>query len=58
MRVTLLIAVLAQKKNKILHSIYYTNKTLVAEINYTTIEKELLDMAFAFEKFQAYLMGA
>ena len=45
-------AVLGQRKNKIFHSIYYASKTLVdAQINYTTTEKELLAVIFAFEKF-------
>ena len=35
-------AVLGQRKNKIFHSIYYANKTLVdAQINYATIEKRV-----------------
>ncbi|KAI3714739.1 hypothetical protein L6452_21698 [Arctium lappa] len=52
-------AVLGQRKNKIFHSIYYASKTLnEAQINYTTTEKELLAVVFAFEKFRSYLMGA
>ncbi|KAJ9540615.1 hypothetical protein OSB04_027121 [Centaurea solstitialis] len=52
-------AVLGQKKGKIFHSIHYASKTLNdAQINYTTTEKELLAVVFAFEKFRAYLMGA
>ncbi|XP_060965226.1 uncharacterized protein LOC133034202 [Cannabis sativa] len=51
-------AVLGQRKNKIFHSIYYASKTLVdAQINYTTTEKELLAVVFAFEKFRSYLVG-
>ena len=50
--------VLGQRKNKIFHSIYYANKTLAdAQINYTTTEKELLTVVFAFEKFRTYLVG-
>lgn len=50
-------AVLRQRKNNIFHSIYYANKTLVDDrINYTTTKKELLTVAFAFEKFKAYLI--
>ncbi|KAJ9556024.1 hypothetical protein OSB04_010638 [Centaurea solstitialis] len=51
-------AVLGQRKEKIFHSIYYASKTLNnAQINYTTTEKELLAVVFAFEKFRSYLMG-
>ncbi|KAJ9566409.1 hypothetical protein OSB04_002375 [Centaurea solstitialis] len=51
-------AVLGQRKEKIFHSIYYSSKTLNnAQINYTTTEKELLAVVFAFEKFRSYLMG-
>ncbi|KAJ9552763.1 hypothetical protein OSB04_016808 [Centaurea solstitialis] len=51
-------AVLGQKKGKIFHPIYYASKTLNdAQINYTTTEKELLAVVFAFEKFRSYLMG-
>lgn len=43
-------AVLAQHKGKLLHSIYYANKTLIeAHINYITMEKELLVVVFAFK---------
>ena len=49
---------LGQRKNKVFHSIYYANKTLTqAQINYTTTEKELLVVVFAFDKFRAYLVG-
>ncbi|KAJ9557548.1 hypothetical protein OSB04_012162 [Centaurea solstitialis] len=49
-------AVLGQRQDKIFHSIYYSSKTLnSAQINYTTIEKELLAVVFAFER--SYLMG-
>ncbi|KAI3684649.1 hypothetical protein L6452_33874 [Arctium lappa] len=51
-------AVLGQRKEKVFHSIYYASKTLnEAQINYTTTEKELLVVVFAFEKFRSYLMG-
>ncbi|RVW31118.1 Transposon Tf2-11 polyprotein [Vitis vinifera] len=39
--------------------IYYANKTLnEAQRNYTTIEKELLAVVFALDKFRAYLVGS
>ncbi|KAI3698001.1 hypothetical protein L6452_31110 [Arctium lappa] len=51
-------AVLGQKRNKIFHPIYYASKTLVeAQINYTTTEKELLAVVFAFDRFRSYLIG-
>ncbi|KAL4340282.1 hypothetical protein GQ457_08G026760 [Hibiscus cannabinus] len=51
-------AVLGQKKGKIFHPIYYASKTLNdAQVNYTTKEKEMLAVIFAFEKFRSYLIG-
>ncbi len=45
-------AVLGQRQGKVFHSIYYASKTLIdAQINYTTTEKELLAVVFAFDKF-------
>ena len=39
--------------------VYYTGKTLnEAQRNYTTIEKELLAVIYALDKFRAYLMGS
>ncbi|XP_075083392.1 uncharacterized protein LOC142167134 [Nicotiana tabacum] len=50
--------VLGQRKDKVFYSIYYASKTLDdAQLNYTTAEKELLAVVWAFEKFQAYLVG-
>ena len=50
--------VLTQRRDKILHPIYYASKTLVAaQVNYSTTEKEMLAIVFAFEKFRVYLMG-
>ncbi|KAL4282496.1 hypothetical protein GQ457_16G018920 [Hibiscus cannabinus] len=51
-------AVLGQKKGKIFHPIYYASKTLNdAQVNYTTTEKEMLVVIFAFDKFRSYLIG-
>ncbi|KAL4342245.1 hypothetical protein GQ457_08G021830 [Hibiscus cannabinus] len=51
-------AVLGQKKGKIFHPIYYAIKTLNdAQVNYTTTEKEMLAVIFAFDKFRSYLIG-
>ncbi|KAL4282978.1 hypothetical protein GQ457_16G021960 [Hibiscus cannabinus] len=51
-------AVLGQRKGKIFHPIYYASKTLNdAQMNYTTTEKEMLAVIFAFNKFRSYLIG-
>ena len=51
-------AILGQMKDKVFHSIYYARKTFTpTQINYTTTEKELLAVVFAFDKFRAYLVG-
>ncbi|GJW75737.1 reverse transcriptase domain-containing protein [Tanacetum coccineum] len=50
-------AVLGQRKNKYFHPIDYANKTLSdAQTRYTTTEKELLAVVYAFEKFQSYVI--
>ena len=52
-------AVLGQQQGNVFHSIYYTRKTLIdAQVNYTTTEKELLAVVFAFDKLRSYLVGA
>ncbi|KAK9046175.1 hypothetical protein V6N11_052074 [Hibiscus sabdariffa] len=52
-------AVLGQRKGKFFHPIYYASKTLNdAQVNYTTTEKEMLAVIFAFDKFRSYLIGA
>ncbi|XP_019253792.1 PREDICTED: uncharacterized protein LOC109232475 [Nicotiana attenuata] len=51
-------AVLGQRKDKMFYSIYYASKTLDdAHQKYTTTEKELLAVVWAFEKFRTYLVG-
>jgi hypothetical protein len=46
-------AVLGQRKEGRVH---YASKTLnEAQLNYATIEKELLAVLFAFEKFRSYI---
>lgn len=52
-------AVLGQRKDKKLHVIYYASITLdEAQMNYATIEKELLVVVFALDKIRSYLVGA
>nr|CAN82009.1 hypothetical protein VITISV_009795 [Vitis vinifera] len=52
-------AVLGQKEDGKPYVIYYASKTLnEAQRNYTTIEKELLAVVFALDKFRAYLVGS
>ena len=42
---------------RIPHAIYYASQTLNdAQLNYSTIEKELLVVIFALEKFLSYLI--
>nr|GFA83084.1 retrovirus-related Pol polyprotein [Tanacetum cinerariifolium] len=49
--------VLGQRVEKHFWPIHYTNKTMTqAETNYTTTEKEMLAVVYAFEKFRSYLM--
>ncbi|GKF47661.1 reverse transcriptase domain-containing protein, partial [Tanacetum coccineum] len=50
-------AVLRQHREKHFRPIHYASKTLnEAESHYTTMEKEMLAMVYAFEKFQSYLI--
>ncbi|GKF14135.1 putative nucleotidyltransferase, ribonuclease H [Tanacetum coccineum] len=50
-------AVLGQKSGKYFQPIYYASKTMTeAQENYTTTEKELLAVVFAFDKFRQYLI--
>ena len=51
-------AVLGQRKEGKPYAIYYASKLLDdSQINYTTIEKELLVIVYAFDKFRAYFIG-
>ncbi|GJX07341.1 reverse transcriptase domain-containing protein [Tanacetum coccineum] len=50
-------AVLGQRKEKHFQPIHYASKTLSdAQTHYTTTEKELLVVVYAFEKFRSYLV--
>ncbi|GJY05324.1 reverse transcriptase domain-containing protein [Tanacetum coccineum] len=50
-------AVLGQRKTKHFQPIHYESKTMTdAQAHYTTTEKELLAVVYAFEKFQPYLV--
>nr|GEY24122.1 reverse transcriptase domain-containing protein [Tanacetum cinerariifolium] len=50
-------AVLGQRHEKHFRPIHYASKTLTdAESNYTTTEKEMLAIVYAFEKFRSYLI--
>nr|GEV45493.1 reverse transcriptase domain-containing protein [Tanacetum cinerariifolium] len=50
-------AVLGQRQEKHFMPIQYASKIMIeAESNYTTTEKEMLFMVYAFEKFRSYLI--
>ncbi|GJY92996.1 reverse transcriptase domain-containing protein [Tanacetum coccineum] len=50
-------AVLGQRKTKHFQPIHYASKTMTdAQAHYTTTEKELLVVVYAFEKFRPYLV--
>ncbi|RVW66550.1 Retrovirus-related Pol polyprotein from transposon 297 [Vitis vinifera] len=52
-------AVLGQREDGKPYVIYYASKSLNdAQRNYTTIEKELLAVVYALDKFRAYLIGS
>nr|GEW25701.1 reverse transcriptase domain-containing protein [Tanacetum cinerariifolium] len=49
--------VLGQRQDKHFRPIHYASKTMTeAESNYTTTEKEMLAVVYAFEKFRSYLI--
>nr|GEV69726.1 reverse transcriptase domain-containing protein [Tanacetum cinerariifolium] len=49
--------VLGQRVEKHFRPIHYASKTMTqAETNYTTIEKEMLAVVYAFKKFRSYLI--
>nr|GEX67577.1 reverse transcriptase domain-containing protein [Tanacetum cinerariifolium] len=50
-------AVLGQRKSKHFQPIHYASKTMTeAQVHYTTTEKEMLAVVYAFEKFRPYLV--
>nr|GEW76411.1 reverse transcriptase domain-containing protein [Tanacetum cinerariifolium] len=50
-------AVLGQRQDKHFRPIHYASKTMTeAKSNYTTTEKEMLGVVYAFEKFRSYLI--
>nr|GFB12388.1 reverse transcriptase domain-containing protein [Tanacetum cinerariifolium] len=50
-------AVLGQRKSKHFQPIHYASKMMTeAQIHYTTTEKEMLAIVYAFEKFRPYLI--
>jgi hypothetical protein len=52
-------AVLGQSKDKNHYAISHASKTRTRpQLNYATIEKELLAVVFAIKKFRSYLVGA
>jgi hypothetical protein len=51
-------AVLGQSKDNKHYAISYARKTLTGpQLNYATMEKELLVVVFAIKKFRSYLVG-
>ena len=51
--------VLGQRTDKIFRPIYYASKTFnEVQENFSTIEKEMLVIVFACEKFRPYILGS
>ncbi|XP_070015165.1 uncharacterized protein [Nicotiana sylvestris] len=51
--------VLGQRKDRLMHPIYYASRTLSgAQLNYTVTEKEMLVVVFPFNKFTSYMIGS
>ena len=51
--------ILGQKTDKMFRAIYYARKTFnEAQENYSTTEKEMLVIVFAYEKFRPYILGS
>ncbi|XP_060969691.1 uncharacterized protein LOC133036929 [Cannabis sativa] len=51
-------AILGQRVDRVFHTIYYASRTLNdAQLNYATIEKEMMAIVFACDKFRPYLIG-
>ena len=49
-------AVLGERENQMPYAIYFVSKNLsLAEVNYTVIEKELLSVVHAINKFRHYI---
>ena len=52
-------AVFGQKAEKVFKAIYYASKTFnEAHENYSTTEKEMLEIVFSCEKFRPYILGS
>ena len=52
-------AIVGQRKKGMLHVIYYVSKLLnEAQFNCATMEKKLLAVIFALNKFRSYLVGS
>ena len=51
-------AVLGQKDETVFKAIYYANKTFnETQENYSTTEKEMLEIVFGCEKLRPYIFG-
>jgi hypothetical protein len=52
-------AVLGQRKEGRVHTVYYASKALnEAQLNYATTKKELLAVVFAIKKFRSYIVNS